>query len=102
MFRYRRTSPLTSTLTPVDQTLGDLDRTLRMRCLRFLCKVCSRHAILPKSLAIPVSYDQTKVPFCHGGFADVWKGTYYNLEVAVKVAKLYECDDHEEIRRVSG
>jgi len=32
----------------------------------------------------------------------VWKGTYHGLEVAVKVLKLYECNDQEEIRKVSG
>jgi len=71
-----------------------------MKCLRFLCKVCGRHALLPKPLAIPVSYDKTEIPLYHGGFADVWKGTYRGLEVAVKVLKLYECNDQEEIRRV--
>jgi len=69
--------------------------------MHFLCKVCGRHALLPKPLAIPVLYDKTTVPLCHGGFADVWNGTYRGLEVAVKVLKLYECNDQEEIRRVS-
>ena len=32
----------------------------------------------------------------------MWKGTCDGLEVAVKVLKLYECNDQEEIRKVSG
>ena len=82
--------------------LDDLNHTLRMRCLRYLCKICSCHALLPESLAIPVSYDRTKVPLHHGGFADVWKGTSRDLEVAVKELKLYESSNQEQIRRVSG
>ena len=80
--------------------LDVLDHTLRMRCLRFLRKICGRHALLPASLVIPVSYDRTKVPVCHGGFADVWKGTSRSLDVAVKELKLYQCSDQEKIRRV--
>lgn len=80
--------------------LDDLDHTLRIRCLRFLCKICSRHALLPASLVIPVSYDRTKAPMCHGGFADVWKGISRGLEVVVKELKLYQCNDQEKIRRV--
>ena len=71
-----------------------------MRCLRFLCKVCGRHALLPKPLDIPVSYDETETALYHGGFADVWKGTRHDREVAVKVLKLYQCSDQDKIKRV--
>lgn len=32
----------------------------------------------------------------------MWKGTYHGREVAVKVLKLYECNDQERIRRVGS
>ena len=71
-----------------------------MRCLRFLCKICGRHALLPELLATPVSYNSTEAPLYYGGFADVWKGTSHGREVAVKVLKLYQGSDQEQIRRV--
>ena len=71
-----------------------------MRCLRLLCKICGRHALLPNSLIIQVPHDRTKDPLYHGGFADVWKSTSRGLEVAVKVLKLYQCNDQGQIRRV--
>ena len=47
------------------------------------------------------SYDRMGVPLGHGGFADVWKGRSNDHDVAIKVLKMYECSDHEKIRRVS-
>ena len=80
--------------------LDNLNHVLRVRCLHLLCKICGRHALLPKSLVIEVPHDRTKDPLYHGGFADVWKSTSHGLEVAVKVLKLYQCSDQEQIKRV--
>ena len=97
----RRTGPLTLPRTSAlfDQTLDDLDHALRMRCLRLVCKICDDHALLPESMAIPLSCDRAKDPLYYGGFADVWKGTSRGLEVAVKVLKSYQCN-REQTRRV--
>ena len=84
----------------VDQTLDDLDQVSRTRCFRLLCKICGCHGLLPKSLAISVSYDRMDDPLCHGGFAEVWKGTYRGLDVAVKVLKSYQRSDQERVRSV--
>ena len=73
-----------------------------MNCLRLLYRICGCHALLPKSLAIPVFYDRTEDPPYHGGFAGVWKGISDGLEVAVKVIKLYQSSNQVKIRRVSG
>ena len=73
-----------------------------MRSLRFLCKICGHHTLLPGSLAIQVSYDRTKDPLYRGGFADVWKGVSHGRKVAVKVLKLFQCDDQEQIKRVGS
>lgn len=73
-----------------------------MRCLRFLCKVCGCHALLPELLAIPVSYDRTEVPLYHGGFADVWEGVSQGRKVAVKVLKLYQCSNQGRIGKVGN
>ena len=71
-----------------------------MRCLRLLRKICGCHALLPRSLAIPVFYDRTEDPLCHGGFADVWRGASDDREVAVKVLRSYQSDNQVQIRRV--
>ena len=68
--------------------------------MRLLCKICGHHALLPGLLAIPVSYDRTEVPLYHGGSAEVWKGISRGQEVAVKVLKLYQCSNKEQIRKV--
>jgi len=47
------------------------------------------------------SYDRTGVPLGYGGFADVWKGGLHDRDVAIKVLKMYQCSDREQIRRVS-
>ena len=97
----RRTGPLTLLRTSAlfDQTLDDLDHALRMRCLRLVCKICEDYALLPESMAIPLSCDRAKDPLYYGGFADVWKGTSRDLEVAVKVLKSYQYN-REQTRRV--
>ena len=72
-----------------------------MRCLRLLCKICGRQALIPRPLAVMASYDRTGAPLGHGGFADVWMGRLHGRDVAIKVLKMYQCSDHEQIRRVS-
>ena len=80
--------------------LNESDHALRMKCVHLLYKICGHHALLPGSLVIPVSYDRTEVPLYHGGFAEVWKGISRGREVAVKVLKLYQCSNKEQIRKV--
>ena len=80
--------------------MDDLDHTLRIKCLRLIRKICGDHSLLPKSLAIPLSYDRMEDPLPHGGFADVWKGTSRGLEVAVKALRVYMKYDLEQVRKV--
>lgn len=100
----RRMSSLTPTLRlePVIQTLDDLDPPLRKKCVRFLYNLCDHYALLPKSLDIQVSIDQTEPPLCHGGFAEVWKGKFHDKEIAIKRLRVYQSSNHEKIRRVGG
>ena len=89
-----------STLHPVNQALGDVESQTRMRCLRFLYRICGRLAVLPRSLAISPDFNRMESPVASGGFADVWKGYYQDQEVAVKVLKVYSGDGSEKIRGV--
>jgi len=45
-------------------------------------------------------YDPAEEPLCRGGFADVWKGQYQGLEVAVKVLRMYSTNDLRQMRGV--
>ena len=73
---------------------------LRRKCLASLCKICGYHALIPRSIQIPLCYDRTDVPRYEGGFAKVWKGEHEGIEVAVKVLKVFEESDLTTITRV--
>ena len=85
-----RIHPAEPALTgPVDQILDrpDLPLWARVKCVRPLYKTCGLHGLLPQALKVPIYYDRNGYPLYQGGYADVWKGTYYNREVAVKVIR---------------
>ena len=74
--------------------------SLRRKCLIMLCKICSHHALIPRSMKIPLCYNRTEAPRYRGGFAEVWKGEYEGVEVAVKVLKVFVTSDLVRITRV--
>ena len=80
--------------------LDSLESQIRRECLRSLYRICGRHALLPRSLAILPHYDPMETPLYRGGFADVWKGEYDGQEVAVKVLKVSRASDFGQIRKV--
>lgn len=80
--------------------LDDLTPEVRRKCISYLYNICGHQALLPRSLAIPLCYDPTGYPLCHGGSADVWKGQYCGQEVAAKVLRVYSKNDLERITRV--
>ena len=67
-----------------------------------LCWVCGRHALLPKSLQIPLCYDRSVAPLYRGGFSDVWKGKHKGRHVAVKVLRVYSTGDFVKITSVGS
>ena len=66
-----------------------------------LYKTCALHSLLPRSLQIELCYNPMTTPHSHGGFADVWKGQYRDLEVGVKVLRMYGKSDLKRITHVS-
>ena len=68
--------------------------------MRSLRSICGCQALLPRSLAIPLCYDLTEDPLCHGGFADVWKGRHQGRDVAAKVLRVYSKDGFGKAKRV--
>jgi len=77
----------------------DISPGTRESCLRSLCKMCGRHAVLPKTLKTPISFERTGDALYRGGFADVWKGEHCGRDVAVKVIRIYS---DSELQRVIG
>jgi len=72
----------------------------RLKLLNELCKTCSRHRVIPKSIHIPDCL-QDSVEVEWGGFADVSQGTYEGRRVAIKVGRAYVTSDLDLIRSVS-
>ena len=63
--------------------------------------MCGRHALLPRTLRIPTSYDRTDVALYRGGWADLWKGVHFGRDVAVKALRVYSHTDLQKIVGVS-
>ena len=72
----------------------------RLKLFNKLCKTCSRHRVLPKSMHIP-DCSEASEPVERGGFADVSQGTYQGRRVAIKVVRVAINSDLDVIRSVS-
>ena len=72
----------------------------RGKCLTTLCKICGHHALIPRSIQIPLCYNRAEAPLYQGGFAEVWKGKHEGIQVAVKVLKVFPTSDLLRITRV--
>lgn len=86
----------------VDEELNkpDFPQSYRKRCFRALYKTCGRHSLLPETLRVPTCYDRAGYPLYWGRYADVWKGSCRDRDVAVKVIRTYSNDDfHKVVRR---
>ena len=90
-----------SNLDFVNQALDSLPPAVRRSCLRYLHKICGDQALLPRSLEIPLCYDQTENPMYHNGLADVWRGHYKGRQVTAEVFKPGLRDNPRQVRRVS-
>ena len=72
----------------------------RFKLFNKLCKTCSRHRVIPKSMHIPdCSQDSVEVEY--GGYANVSRGTYGGRRIAIKVVRVYTTSDLDVILSVS-
>ena len=76
-----------------------LDRE-RLKLFNKLCKTCSRHGVIPKSMRIPDCSEDSVEVEC-GGFANISQGTHEGRSVAIKVVRVYITSDLDVIRSVS-
>ena len=74
----------------------------RRKKVNQLSKICSRKGILPKSMHIRGLAEGPAEARCSGGFANLFRSMHNGIQVAVKVMKLTQASDHDEILRVSS
>jgi len=72
----------------------------RLKLFNRLCKTCSRHRAIPKSMHIP-DYSKDSVEMECGDCANVSRGTYGGRRVAIKVVRVYTTSDLDVILSVS-
>ena len=72
----------------------------RLKLFNELCKACSRHRVIPKSMYIP-DCSKGSVVVEHGGFANVSRGKYKGRQVAIKVLRASIVHDLNTILSVS-
>ena len=80
-----------------DRTISDRER---LKLLNKLCKMCSRHRVIPKSMHIP-DCSKGAVEVERGGFANISQGTHKGRRVAIKVVRVCLIDDPDVILSVS-
>jgi len=88
-----------SFIDTIDEALDSLTPQIHGACLRYLYEICGRQALLPRSLILPLCYDQAEDPVCRGGRMDIWKGKYQGKDVAAQVLRRLPADDSGSIRR---
>jgi len=79
---------------------GAMSDRERLKLFNKLCKTCSRHRMIPRSMHIP-ECSEGSVEVEYGGFANVSQGTYEGRRVAIKVVRAYVTSDLDAIRSVS-
>ena len=72
----------------------------RLKLFNELCKTCSRHQVIPKSMDIP-DCSEGSVEVESGGFANVSQSTYKGRRVAIKVVRMYITSDLDIVLSVS-
>ena len=68
--------------------------------MELLRRMCTRHALIPRSLKIELCDDAPGVLMYRGGFGDVSKREHLGRAVAVKVLRTYATSDLQETIRV--
>jgi len=94
----------TRTENVVCQALKSRGIRLNKGCtLWTLRQLCARKETLPESYVLPIEFKSTSPHHAAGGFADVWKGTYKDKEVAFKsIRGSTLSDDAARLRRKVG
>ncbi|KAK0231912.1 kinase-like domain-containing protein [Armillaria nabsnona] len=71
---------------------ADWYRTACMKCLRALSKARN---IVPSSLCLRDVIREGENPVGGGGFADIWKGRLHDIQVCLKVLRVFFPEEHQ-------
>ena len=82
----------------LDNTVWDLDRHM---LLNDLCKMCSRHQMIPSSMHMVNCLEGELIGEYNGGHATVFRSEYKGLTVAIKILRLYQTSDFDKCMKVS-
>lgn len=75
----------------------------RQRLQRFLSRIVKETGLLPSSMTIHDVKRKGSDPIAGGGFADVWRGTQGDLDVAMKVLRIFgERESSKQVLRVGS
>ncbi|KAF9257189.1 hypothetical protein L218DRAFT_1006451 [Marasmius fiardii PR-910] len=80
--------PLTADLLLSEIRANAVDPSLyeyHKKCIKYLRRLVDKHGVLPKSLFINDIVMESSRAVARGGFADIWKGTFRDQEVCLKV-----------------
>jgi len=69
--------------------------------VKHLYKICRLRGLLPGPMQIELLENPSGAEHFHGGYGNVFKCTYQNLEVAVKVLRVCSNSDLQKTNRVS-
>ena len=97
VFVYRsRLEPEINSLSGQILNESNLPTSQRQKCLAILRKLCGSRCLLPDSHNISDGLVvDTSSPVASGGYADVYKGVYKGLFVAVKVLRRCQIDEDD-------
>jgi hypothetical protein len=95
----RLTGVCGTTMQAIDSP--QLTEPLRKKALHVLCRLCGLSQLLPTECALGHELVETGIKIGRGGFADVRRGTYRGMQVAIKQLHVHEKDEFTEIYKVS-
>jgi hypothetical protein len=78
-----------------------LTEPLRKKTQQVLCKLCGLCQLLPTECVLGDELAVTEVRVGSGGFADVWQGSYWGIQVAIKQLRVYGEDNFTKTYRAS-
>ena len=82
---------------------SDLNEQKRKEYLGYLQKSCGAFGVLPSSFTLPLAFiKRDAAPFVAGSYSTVYKATFHDRPVVIKVLKVGTRTEQEDLRRVNS
>lgn len=92
-------------LTTLTKTMDSTAHNSRFyaQCLHSLRKICAHTGILPSSCTLSEGLKcESTEALMSGGFADIWRGSYLEKVVALKVLRIHGGSNLRKVKKVVG